>query len=140
MLVTHQRAPWIKEMDLYGKTVRYPGRAEGFGEFLNQHSRYKQKYERFVDFRMDQNFLRLALQPAVEFIIKTGYPIYCGEFGVIDHAPLETRINWTRDFIAVLIENNIGRAIWSYKEMNFALVNHDGNVISEELVKVTTQR
>lgn len=140
MVVTHQRASWVNEMDLFGQEVEYPGRIKEFGKFLDQHAKYKPKYKRFIDFYMDQDYLHEALQPAFDFITKTGNPVYCGEFGVIDHAPLQTRINWTHDFIDLLTEHKIGRAIWSYKEMNFALVDAVSNVISDELVKVVTKR
>ncbi len=140
MLVTHQRAPWVKEMDLFGQKVEYPGKAEGFAEFLDQHPKYKPNYAQFVDFHMDQAYLREALRPALEFIQLTGKPVYCGEFGVIDRASLPTRINWTRDFIELLNEYKISRAIWSYKEMDFALVDYESKVVSEELVRAATQR
>lgn len=140
MLVTHQRAPWVKEMDLFGKQVDYPGIAEGFAEFLDLHPKYKPKFEGFIDFHMDQDYLREALQPAYDFIQNTGNPVYCGEFGVIDHAPLQTRINWTSDFINLLNDQQIGRAIWSYKEMNFALVDSESKVISEVLVKAASKK
>jgi hypothetical protein len=140
MLVTHQRASWVKEMNLYDQEVHYPGKAEGFGEFLDQQTRYKPIYEHFIDFFMDQDYLRKALQPALEYMESTNNPVYCGEFGVIDHAPRQTRINWTRDFIDLLVEHNIGRAIWSYKEMNFALVDAASKVISNELVKIASKK
>ena len=140
MVVTHQRAPWVKEMDLYARTVDYPGEAPGLGEFLATHPKYKSGYAHLVGRRIDQKILREALQPAAAFIQKTGHPLYCGEFGVIDRAPLQTRIHWTRDFVAILNEYGIGRAIWSYKEMDFGLVDAESRVISEELVKAAVQR
>ena len=139
MVVTHQRAPWVKEMDLYAQTVAYPGEAPGLGEFLAAHPKYKPGYAHLVDRRIDPEILREALQPAVEFIQQTGQSLYCGEFGVIDRAPLQTRINWMRDFIEILNEYGIGRAIWSYKEMDFGLVDAESQVISAELVKAAVQ-
>lgn len=140
MLVTHQLAPWVKEMDLYSKTVEYPGKAERFAEFLDQHPKYKPSYQHFIDLFMDKDYLRDALQPAVDFIQETGQSLYCGEFGVIDRASMPTRINWTRDFIDLLREYKISMAFWSYKEMDFGLVDAEGKVVSEELVKVAANR
>ena len=108
------------------------------GGWVSQYNAFN--FERFIDFHMDQDYLRDALQPANDFIQNIGKPLYCGEFGVIDHAPLQTRINWTSDFISLLNEQQISRAIWSYKEMNFALVDSESKVVSEELVKVAALR
>jgi len=138
MLVTHQHAHWVREMYLYNQTVDYPGSAPGLAEFLDQHPKYKLIYKPFIDYYIDQDYIQEALKPAVKFIQKTGYAVYCGEFGVIDQAPIQTRINWTRDFIKLLNEYNISRAIWTYKEMDFGLVDMDSKVISEELVEAAT--
>ena len=59
---------------------------------------------------------------------------------MIDHAPLESRLNWHRDFTGLLREHGIGRAVWSYKEMNFALVRGNGRVESEELIRIVSAR
>ena len=87
---------------------------------------------------MDEQFLRRELQPAIDFIQQTGQPLYCGEFGVIDSAPRTSRLNWYRDFVSLLREYKIGRACWSYKLMNFGLVDQNGQVVDEELVKIVS--
>jgi hypothetical protein len=138
MLVTHQQAPWVKEMDLYGKQVEYPGKAKGLAEFLDQHPKYKPGYEFFVEYHMDQDYLKEALQPAVVFVQETGHPVYCGEFGVIERASMSTRINWTKDFCTLLREFKMGYAYWSYKAMDFGLVDREGKIVSKELVKAVT--
>jgi endoglucanase len=136
MLVTHQKASWVEGMPEYNTLVNYPGTAPGLAEFLEANPIHKAKYGQFIDFHMDQDFLRDTLQPATDFITKTGGPLYCGEFGVIDQAPMQTRINWTRDFISLLQEYNIGYGYWSYKEMDFGLVDKNGMIINQELIEV----
>jgi len=140
MVVTHQRASWVKEMDLYDQKVDYPGIAPGLGEFLDQHPKYKPSYQRFIGFQICKDYLREALQPAVKFMQDTGRQLYCGEFGVIEQAPLQTRINWTRDFIDLLGEYGIGKAIWTYKAMDFGLVDASGKVVSQELIEVAASK
>ncbi|MDP4091616.1 MAG: glycoside hydrolase family 5 protein, partial [Bacillota bacterium] len=64
---------------------------------------------------------------------------YCGEFGVIEASSIESNARWHRDVIEILKELNIGRAVWSYKEMSFPMVKADGRVVSEELIKVVSE-
>jgi len=74
------------------------------------------------------------IQLALDFITTTDQVVYCGEYDVIECAPMQTRINWTRDFVSILREYTIGRAAWSYKGMNFGLVDQTGKVVSAELI------
>jgi endoglucanase len=136
MLVTHQKADWVEGMPEYNTLVDYPGIAPGLAEFLGAYPIHKAKYGQFVDVHMDQNLLREMLKPAIEFITQTGNSLYCGEFGVIDQAPILTCINWTRDFIELLREFGIGYGYWSYKEMDFGLVDKNGMIISQELIDI----
>ena len=76
----------------------------------------------------------------MEFAARTGHSLYCGEYGAIDCAPMESRINWYRDFVGLLDEYHFGRAAWSYKAMDFGLVDRHGRVVNEELVKIVSGR
>ena len=89
---------------------------------------------------MDCDMLRGFLQPALDFQANTDRPLYCGEFGVYERAPIDSALRWQRDFIGLLRENHIGRAVWSYKQMGFGLVDGDGKVTSEELVRITSEK
>jgi endoglucanase len=44
-----------------------------------------------------------------------GLPLYCGEWGAIDRAPMELRVRWYRDMRSVLEENQIGWATWDFQ-------------------------
>jgi endoglucanase len=139
MAVTHQRAYWVAEMEKYGRAVSYPGDAADLSEFIAANypehmNRYKNSFGR----KLNRDFLSEMVKPALQFKAETGEALYCGEFGVIDRAPVQTRINWTRDFIDVLNEGKIGYAYWTYKEMDFGLVDKDGRVVNEEIVRVVT--
>jgi hypothetical protein len=59
---------------------------------------------------------------------------------VIKLAPLAGNVRWNQDLIGFLNHNRIGRAYWSYKAMDFGLVDKDGNLISEDLLKAVCQR
>jgi len=136
MVVTHQKASWVLPMQEFNQGVEYPGIPQGLGDFLVAHPTYKPQLQSFVDFHIDQTYLREGLQPAVDFIKQKKQPLYCGEFGVIDQASMSTRINWNRDFIALLREFGIGYAYWTYKAMDFGLVDQLGQVVDDKLIKV----
>jgi hypothetical protein len=42
--------------------------------------------------------------------------------------------------VSLLVEKNIGRCYWSYKGIDFGLVDQNSQVLSPELVKIVSQR
>jgi endoglucanase len=140
MPFTHQRAHWVAELKAFNAVTGYPGKVEGLAEFLAANPQYKPQLAHFLDVSMDKDLLEKRLQLAVEFIQRTGKPLYCGEYGAIEFARLPDRIRWHRDFVALLRKYGIARAVWSYKLMDFSLVDGDGKPVSEELIKVVSQK
>lgn len=137
LVVTHYQAPWLDYTEEYREQVDYPGPSiparPGFYE--------RHPWCQFVDefnegIQFNKNYLAEKIAPALSFSKKNNQPVYCGEFGVIDRAPMPNRINWTRDLIELFNEQKVGRAIWTYKALDFGLVDLSGNVISPELVKI----
>jgi hypothetical protein len=49
---------------------------------------------------------------------------------------MQTRINWTRDMVRILRNLGIGYAYWSYKAMDFGLVDAEGKIVDQELVDI----
>lgn len=74
-----------------------------------------------------------------DFIQESGHIPYCGEYGVIDCAPPASR-RWHADVLEVFEQQGIGRAVWSYKEMNFRLVDAAGQVADPLLLDILTRR
>jgi endoglucanase len=137
MLFTHQKAPWVPVLKAYNQTVDYPGIAENMQTFLDNNPQLLDNHmKEYIPERMDRELMERYLQPAADFIGRTGKALYCGEFGVIEHAPMDGRIRWHSDVTDLFRNLNIGRAVWTYKEMDFGLVNLKGQVINEELVRV----
>lgn len=130
MPVTHQKASWVPALTGC-KPLPYPCLPLTADFFPPE---YREKMNPYIGQVFDRKFLTKVLKPALEFQQKTGKIVYCGEFGVIDQAPLSTRVNWNREFTALLDENMIGRAYWSYKQMDFGLVDQSGKVVSQELL------
>jgi len=141
LVFTHQKAYWVPQLAEFGGTFEYPGDCSPeFKAYLDGKSEAELGPVRFVDVHMDRDFLRNELQPAIDFMSTHDNPLYCGEFGVIELAPMDSSIRWHRDFVELLNELSIGRAHWSYKQMDFGLVDANSKVINEELVRLVALR
>jgi hypothetical protein len=141
MVVTHYHAPWVPWLPAYGKLVTYPG--SGIVPdpgFFDRYSGQQPNPELAPGVYFDKSYLAGTLAPATSFARHIGQPVYCGEFGVIDRAPMSNRLNWMRDFISLLLEHDIGHALWSYKGMDFGLVNEHGDIVFEELIHIASMR
>jgi aryl-phospho-beta-D-glucosidase BglC (GH1 family) len=136
MIVTHQKAGWVPGLKDYNGAIDYPGLAPNLFDSLQERSDSLAYFNRRAGQYLDRNTLISDVQPAVDFSRRHKKTVYCGEFGVIDAAPLSARMNWTRDLISILEEQKIGRAYWSYKGYDFGLVDPEGKVVNEELVKI----
>jgi endoglucanase len=139
MLFTHQKASWIPVLVEYNRTLDYPGSLEGVEEFVAGKMGDSGVFHDNVSFRkyigkkMNGDLLAAEMQQAFDFQEKMGKPLYCGEFGVIDKAPMEGRMNWIRAVDTILDEHGIGRALWTYKNRDFGLVDKNGKAVDDRL-------
>ena len=134
--VTHQKAYWVPPLLEMDQTVNYPGRVVGLESYLMQNPEHAWRLADEIDVEFNESYLRKLLSPAVAFMRDRHAVLHCGEFGVIDRAPMQTRINWTRDMVKILRNLGIGYAYWTYKAMDFGLVDDEGNIVNQELIDI----
>lgn len=139
ILFTHQFAGWVEAARQFNQALDYPGPIPGLKAFLEQHPKHERLHGHLIDRTMDRDLLVAYLTPAKTWMEQTGRPLYCGEFGVIDAAPMASSVRWHADLIDILQEWGIGGAVWSYKLMDFGLVDADGAVINPDLVKIVSR-
>jgi endoglucanase len=108
----------------------------GLETYLEQYPQFRKRLGRYIGLAMNENGIRKDLEPAIHFIGQTHKPLYCGEFGVIDRAPKDSSMRWYRDIIRIFRDYRIGYACWSYKNMDFGLVDSESHVINKELIKI----
>ena len=138
---THQRGVLQPTTLFYNREMPYPSDIEryrdarlvGYGET-----------NAYPDFdKMDIEFIKKSLQPAVDF--KKQNPdkiVWCGEFGTIRHANIKWRENWMRDVISVLKENEIPYCVWNYLSTpndgnRFSLVDDDNRkILSDGMARI----
>jgi hypothetical protein len=135
MYVTHQNARWTALKDL-GIFQPYPAKVAGY-EKLQKLFAEGSQYPRVEENTFfDIDYLEKCLAPAIEFAKHHGKELYCGEYGALELAGLEGRINYTRDMNALFEKYKMGRALWTYKRMDFPTIDENGEPISQEFVNI----
>ena len=139
LIFTHQKAYWVKNMDM--KTdVSYPASKD---DYMVQCKKIGDQAGSILqtDFSyIDKEFMRSLMQEAIEAAKNAGARLYCGEYGVIDQAPLPDTVRWFKDCCSLFNEYNIGSALWNYKEKDFGLIDDHYSPIRNDLLKILTEK
>ena len=80
-------------------------------------------------------FFEDIFTPAIEKAQKDNVPLYCGEYGVIEHTDPNEEVTWYKDINAALEKHGIPRAAWSYRRMDFGLEDQRLDGVRDELLK-----
>ena len=135
---THQQGVLQALPLYYNRKMPYPCDIERYRDYRRVVRGQDNAYPGFD--KMDINFIRQALSPAIAFV--KSHPdkiLWCGEFGTIRHANIVWRENWMRDMIRVFKENEIPYCVWNYLSTpndgnRFSLVDDDNRkILSEEM-------
>ncbi|PKQ26308.1 MAG: endoglucanase [Actinobacteria bacterium HGW-Actinobacteria-4] len=136
MLFTHQKAPWSPAMREFDTDVTYPGEFTGLEEYLARDPKHFESLKGHLGRTAGRDHVLELLQPALDFQAATGREVYCGEFGAADWIDPASRQRWLADFLGMLREAGIGGAIWSYKQMDFGLVDAGGDVVDQQYLDI----
>lgn len=137
LLFTHQKASWVEKMDKE-KDVFYP---DAMAHYRTHSAALGIQGNPVVNAQsqaMGPEFIREIVHKAVTAAQKAGVRLYCGEFGVIEQAPVMDTLRWFEDVDKVFREFNIGCALWTYKKMNFGLIEPHYDAIREDLISLWT--
>lgn len=135
LLFTHQKAYWVAAMDP-NKEISYPATMEYYREnskvlgyqgnvAVNAHAG-----------EMGPKFMEELIADAVDAAKKAGVSLYCGEFGVIDRAPVMDTLRWFKDVNDVFRKYDIGFSVWTYKEKDFGITGEHYKPILQELINI----
>lgn len=124
LLFTHQGAYWIPSMDLQFRCPFYMT----YGEYIEKSERYlAHQHSGFdaydADALIGEEYFEDLIAGAVAVARERNVPLYCGEFGVIDRADRAEAAKWFELFYRVLDRYSIAGAIWSYRQMDFSVVD-----------------
>ena len=137
LIFTHQGADWIPTMDPeFRISVRasYAELEKARWEMLNEPTAGFEGFD--PSDSLSSAFFEDFFSEAVRAAEAADVPLYCGEHGVIDRAAPEDALAWYRLIYPVFEKYGIGRAAWSYKEMDFGLADARMDAVREELLKV----
>lgn len=132
LLFTHQKAHWVKNMDPE-KEIQYPESMEYYESQSRVLGYQGETVVKAQSETMGPEFIREMIKDAADAAERAGVGLYCGEFGVIDLAPVDATLRWFQDVSEVFKEYDIGCSIWSYKEMDFGLTGKHYDPIRDEL-------
>jgi len=133
LLFTHQKAYWVNGMDKE-EDIFYPRTMEYFCEKSKVLGYQGEVVTKAHSQNMGAEFVEEMIQEAVDAAKNAGVNLYCGEFGVIDQAPIADTLKWFSDVHEVFARHGIGSAVWSYKKMDFGLMDAHYDEIREELL------
>jgi len=127
---THQGATWTWAGVRPLHDVPFPSSPEAVKPLLpalESLPESKRAVESYGRERWNKEKLAARFRQGIQWGVKNGVPLYCGEFGVFPvRSKPEHRANWFRDFGEVLAENHIGWAVWGWDEgfgLNRRMVN-----------------
>ncbi|MDE6673466.1 MAG: glycosyl hydrolase family 5, partial [Acetatifactor sp.] len=82
---------------------------------------------------VDSDYFERLFAEAVQVAQERQVPLYCGEYGVIDKADVESILKWYQTIHPVFVRHGIGRATWSYKQMDFGLTDERLQDVLDEI-------
>lgn len=135
-IFTHQGASWEPAMPSDFR-ISYPLTA---GAFITQADaklggQCSGIFRGMDDTLSGEAMLSSLFEETVSVAEQRNVPLYCGEYGVIDHADSESTLAWFRDIHAVFKRFGIGRAVWNYKNMSFGITDEHYRNVFSELIK-----
>ncbi len=137
LIFTHQSAYWVDKMPADFST-EYPG---DFEKTIRESEKYLPRmnleiYDSIRTDKADRSFIAAAFADTLKAAGERSTPLYCGEYGVIDRAPLASTLNWFSDIHSVFEEHGISRAVWTYKGKDFGIIDEHYSGIFYKLVKL----
>jgi len=130
---THQNASWVPEIiDFH---IAYPSTVEDYKEAADTIGEKAAFIFRTEVTEIGVPMLEQLISQAVNSAEARGVALYCGEYGVIDQAPAEGTLRWYQDVHQLFEKYQIGRAAWSYKEMDFGIVDAHYSSVFEGILE-----
>ena len=137
LLFTHQGAPWVGPN--MNPDFRFPLKSK-YSDYSKMTSekvgQIGTAFGAFApDATVDVNYFETIFAEAVKIAEERNVLLYCGEYGVIEKATAEDTLEWYHLITTVLNNHGIGRAAWSYRQMDFGLADSRLDGIRAELIK-----
>lgn len=137
MAFSHQGAYWMDKMPLDFR-IKYPMPKEEYIKIAGVCPALVNGTLGTLDEALailGDDLFEIIFKEAIEHAEKYNASLYCGEYGVIDRADTESTLKWIKQINKTFVKHGIGRAIWSYKKMDFGIIDDHYKDIYDELIK-----
>ena len=132
-LFTHQKARWIDAMPK-NITTKYPATMREYQELSKSLGLFGSGLFGDVT-EMGAEYMKPLMAEAVDAAARADAALYCGEYGVISHAPAPDTARWYADTHKAFTDLGIGRALWTYKGKSFGLADRHLNACREAILR-----
>jgi len=136
-IFTHQAAGWLREfprdfrMAFPESCALYEKAFESTRPDMLWSFKHATEGKEVIDSEYFERLFAKAVQKAESHHV----PLYCGEYGVINIADVQSTLNWYKTIHPVFEKYKIGRAAWTYRKKDFGLVDEHMKPILEEIKK-----
>ncbi len=137
LIFTHQGASWIPTMDTsYRVSIDAPYKelVDGIKKNLDQ------AVIGFDGFDENESlsvaYFDKCFNEAVKIAEERNVALYCGEYGVINLATPEDTLRWYEMIAETFNKYSIGRSAWSYKEMDFGVIDDHMKSVFKDIIKL----
>lgn len=115
-IFTHQGASWSESPEKYIKNVPFPYDASRMPAMPPQFKGTDREgsYIRYST-EGTENAVQEILQRTQDWATKNGNLLFCGEFGALENAPAQDRINWYKTVCDKLSQLGIAWTAWQYR-------------------------
>ncbi|CAM4425146.1 glycoside hydrolase family 5 protein [Paenibacillus typhae] len=131
-LFTHQRAAWVEQMPK--SRMEYPGDLETYRSTSAAIGAFGSGLHAEGISGMGPAYMTSLIRNAIDVAAERNVYLYCGEYGVIEQAPAQSVVNWYRDVHDIFEQYKIGRAAWTYKQMDFGISDRYDSSITPEII------
>ena len=136
LIFTHQGAYWIAQMNRDFR-MSFDSNIEDYRRYAAENigNGHADDLDGACG-KIDASYFEGLFAEALKIAEERDVPLYCGEYGVIDLADARDTLEWYRCICSVFDKYGIGRAAWSYKEMDFGLVDAHYDTIRDEIIRI----
>lgn len=136
LIFTHQGAGWIEEMpkDFRISYDHTKGEIKELTKKNLPNNVIMLEGLKNLEQPMGSSIFEELFADAIAVANERNVPLYCGEYGVINLADPKDTLAWYQSIHKVFEKYHIGRAAWSYKEMDFGLSDAHMQSVKNEII------
>ncbi len=137
LLFTHQGAPWVgPKMNTDFRFSLGSSIADYMKMTMEKVGQVGTGFDKFKpEETITTSYFEKIFEEAVRVAEERNVMLYCGEYGVIDRATPEETVEWYKLISTVFNNHGIGRAAWSYRQMDFGLSDARLDAVRSKLIK-----